>query len=332
MRIFSINQVNQVYVAKAYKSIGEGEAVNTKLTTAGDVTVRATKGGFYVNQMGPGGLVRSDIVPTDCVLYTDVTEAKDMAYKLKTATVTLDSAVNEGNPIAGQDYILRIEFDGYIGISPEDSKYWKYATVHATANMTPDTFYKTLALSLVKGMSREATTLIKVYLTTSGSDIEVSARDKVETISGTATGIKIVEVEQDWLLGTKQQQRLKFDVVPTTVEWNSDEYTWGTVTYGDGATIGNGKIMAEFEYFHHGARGDQYRLVGFPDYIPTTYLVDPSQTYDLISIHYAYVGPNEGAQKSEKDLNIICLPSATEALMTALNAVLPEDKALAVRE
>ena len=35
------------------------------------------------------------------------------------------------------------------------------------------------------------------------------------------------------------------------------------------------------------------------------YLVDPTKEYHSLDIHYAYVGPNEGPQKSEKTLTIV---------------------------
>ena len=54
-----------------------------------------------------------------------------------------------------------------------------------------------------------------------------------------------------------------------------------------------------------GERGDVYRMVGFPNVIRTKYLVNPDSKYNVIDIHYAYVGPNESVQKSEKDITIV---------------------------
>jgi hypothetical protein len=47
--------------------------------------------------------------------------------------------------------------------------------------------------------------------------------------------------------------------------------------------------------------------------------------YDVYDIHYAYVGPNESVQKSEKDITIAVPTSASSSFMTNLNLVLPED-------
>ena len=59
------------------------------------------------------------------------------------------------------------------------------------------------------------------------------------------------------------------------------------------------------EYFCMGERGDMYRGIGYPNNIPTTYLVDPTVKYNVIDIHYAYVGSNESVQKSEKTITLV---------------------------
>ena len=70
-----------------------------------------------------------------------------------------------------------------------------------------------------------------------------------------------------------------------------------------------------------GERGDIYRGVGFPNNIPTTYLVDPSKTYYTFDIHYAYVGSNEAVQKSEKTITIVGSDKTKmNSLITAFNS------------
>lgn len=319
MNIFSTNQANQVYVAKALK-----ETVAT-LTDLGDILVKATpdKSAIYFQHKGAGGIVRSDLIEVKNILWGKTTKAKDMARKLKVATVTLDATVNSGNPIAGQDYILTIAFTGYVGISPEDSQYWKHGVVHATNGMTASDFYKQMALSLAKNMSREAVKLVKITLS---DGTEVLPNTKASALAGTYTNLVITEVEQDWILGTKQQKALTFDVIPTEVDVKEgDTYTptkWGEVVINAGDPIKNGKLMADYEYFHMGERGDQYRMVGFPDYVPTKYLVDPSKEYDTIALHYAYIGSNESVQKSEKDITLIVPTKGVAALIAKINPLI----------
>lgn len=69
--------------------------------------------------------------------------------------------------------------------------------------------------------------------------------------------------------------------------------------------IGNGQKIADMEYFYMKERGDQYGNIGWPDVVKTTYLVNPSQEYSVIDIHYSYVGHNESVQMSEKDITIV---------------------------
>ena len=55
-----------------------------------------------------------------------------------------------------------------------------------------------------------------------------------------------------------------------------------------------------------GERGDQYRNIGWPNSIPTKYLVDPTASYNVLDIHYYFVDGGESPQKSEKDITIVC--------------------------
>lgn len=319
MNLFTVNQVNQVYVVNG---VVTGSNVNP--TNPGDVKVGKIDNSIYFKHMGPAGITRSDLIDLDKVLWAKVTPAAKMVTKLKKATVTLaDSALADSKPIAGQDYVLRIAFTGYIGISPEDSQYWKYAVVHTYNGMTTSDFYKAMAISLRDNFKREGTELLKIALKTSGDDVPVEKNTAKDSLTGTYTGVILKEVEPDWILGLKGQKPLKFDVVPTEIDivegTTVNQVSWGNVAYSDGTTIQNGKLTADYEYFFHGERGDQYRMVSWPDYIPTEYLVDPNLTYDYVQIHFAYIGSNESCQKSEKDITLVCLPWVTNVLVSAIN-------------
>lgn len=312
MNIFTANQVNQVYVASAYKATN----ANTKLTKAdalGTIAVgkNTAEGAIYFQHVGAGGLVRSDLIDIKKILYGKATPASAMARKLKVATVTLKSDLLTSNKLnTAEDYILRIKFDQVIGLSPEN-QYWKYGVVKGVNDMTATNFYKTLALSVAKNMAREAVKLVSVFLKTSDGEIEVTPSTAESSLTGTYTGVIIKEAEQDWILGVKQQRPVSFVVEPVSIKFNDSDFVWGDVAYSDGATIGNGKNMADYEYFYMGERGDQYRMVGWPNYIPTKYLVDPTKTYDTIAIHFAYVGANHAVQMSEKDVTILVPSDAT---------------------
>lgn len=326
MATFSTNQVRQLYVAKTLKTphVLASDA-------AGSIAVKSdtAKNHLYFEYKGAGNLMRSDLIDIKNILYAKATDADDMAHELKSVTVTLDTNVNGGAPVAGQDYILRIAFRQYVGMSDED-QYFKYGMVHAYAGMDADEFYKVLAQSIAKNFSREVVPLIKIEVHSAATkskggfdakgymEVTPSTKDTGATNStnpyydGTSAvisdidSIRITEVEQPWRLGIMAQTPVYFTVQPTTVLVNGDDRIWGTVTEGTNGTVGNGKAIADLEYFCMGERGDIYRGVGFPHNIVTTYLVDPTKTYYTFDIHYAYVGNNESVQKSEKDITIVC--------------------------
>ena len=339
MATFSTNQVRQLYVATAVKSqhVLASDA-------AGSIAVKndTAKNHLYFEYKGADNLMRSDLIDIKNILHAKVTNANDMAHKLKAVTVTLDNGVNAGAPVAGQDYILRIAFRQYVGMSDED-QYFKYGMVHAYAGMNADKFYKVLALSLAKNFSREVVPLIKIevhskatkskggfdsngYMVVTPATKDNGKSDTTNPYYATDAivtdidSIRITEVEQPWRLGVMAQTPVYFTVQPVAVMVNGDERIWATVTEGTNGTIGNGKKIADLEYFCMGERGDMYRGIGFPNNIVTTYLVDPTKTYYTFDIHYAYVGNNESVQKSEKDITIVC-SNKTEfnKIVTAFN-------------
>lgn len=306
MATFSVNQVRQLYVATALKTphVLASDA-------AGSIAVKndTVKSHLYFEYKGADNLMRSDLIDTKNILYAKATDATAMAHDLKSVTIALDSNVNGGAPVAGQDYILRIAFKQYVGMSDED-QYFKYGMVHAYAGMDASKFYKVLAVSLAKNFSREVVPLIKIEIKTASATTEVTPTTKVADLTGTYTGVVITEVEQPWRLGVMAQTPVYFTVQSVPVTVNGDERYWATLTESTSGSISNGKTIADLEYFCMGERGDMYRQVGWPNNIPTTYLVDPAKAYCVFDIHYAYVGSNESVQKSEKTITIVCADKA----------------------
>ena len=142
------------------------------------------------------------------------------------------------------------------------------------------------------------------------------------------TGIILEELPSEWILGLKQDKPLVYDVTSdyilnATSNTSFEEDYWASVVYTNGQVLKNGHAMADLEYFAMGERADQYRMSGWPNYIPTTYVIgnNPDAEYDVISIHYAYVGSNEAVQKSEKEITFICKTSETSDLKSAINTI-----------
>lgn len=328
MAAFSVHQVRQLYVANAYK---ENLAA---LNNAGDITVAKTKEGdaMYFQYMGALlDKMRSDLIKVDNITNLTATKAEDIATKLKGYTLILDPNVNGGQPVAGQDYILRLAFREFIGMSEAD-QYFKYGMVHAYSGLSASDFYKEMALSLAKNISKDTTTLVDIYLCDDSTSTKVEASTKKSSLTGTYTAIKFVEAVQPWHLGLMPQAVIPFEVQPVNVVVDGDQRIWGKVeSYDPQMSLPEGQLIADLEYFCMGERGDQYRNMGWPNVIPTKYLVDPSKKYDVLNIHYFYKGDGISVQKSEKDIQIV-VPRPEESDYTNINALITAIKAIVPAE
>lgn len=319
MAVFSINQVRQLYVAKTLKKSTE------TLETVGDIMPKAdtAKTTLYFQFMSPAGIVASDKIDLKHVLYAKATSSKALAHKLVRYSVTLDKDVS-AIPVAGQNYILRLAFRQYIGLSEED-QYFKYGEVIARSGMTASDFYKKMAISLAKNLENktESTPLVNIYLnsaTTGVIDVPVTATTKESNLNGSDYNkIIIEEAEQPWVLGMMPQAFIPFTPQFLTITVNGEDRLWGVATVvTPKKTVPDGHLIADLEYFCMGARGDIYRGMGYPNIIKTTYLVDPSAVYDVLDIHYFYTGSNESVQKSEKTITLVAVDDNSHTTMNAL--------------
>lgn len=318
--VISINQVRQLYVAKTLK------ADPAALETAGDIVPKAdtAKTTLYFQSMSPAGIVASDKIDLKHVLYAKATPSEALAHKLVRYSVTLDTDVS-ATPVAGQNYILRLAFRQYIGLSEED-QYFKYGEVIARSGMTASDFYKKMAISLAKNLENktESTPLVNIYLNAGGTDVPVTATTKESDLNkDDYDKIIIEEAEQPWVLGMMPQAFIPFTPQFLTITVDGEDRLWGVATVvTPKKTVPDGHLIADLEYFCMGARGDIYRGMGYPNIIKTTYLVDPSAVYDVLDIHYFYTGSNESVQKSEKTITLVTVDDGSHTEMNALiNAI-----------
>lgn len=300
--LFSVNQASHLYVAK---NVPESDSV----VNVGDILFKTTDDNknMYFSYMGEGGLIRSDLIPVKNVMHYSVKSADELRIPLKKATVVLNKDISE-TPIAGEDYILRIKYS----IGSIDNQYIKYGAVRAFSGESASTFYKKMYNSLVANFKRETESVFEFSL---------------EGEEDAYTGIAITEVEPKWVLGTYPQRPIDFEISVDTVESKSKgvEGPWGVVTVETPTALDrnnsypNSKKIADLEWFCMGERGDQYKNYGWPNVIPTKYMIDPTSAefkegYDVINIHYSYVGSNESVQNSEKDIFIVVPESAHDTV------------------
>lgn len=337
MAVFSVNQATHFYVAKS-----KVDDVN-KTSALGAIAIKKDQDGcVYIKHKGFGGVSRTDLIDPKNVMHINLATADSLVPKYKKVTVKLNSAVGI---VPGQDYVLNAEIRQYIGMSDENI-YTKYGVVHATANMNASQFYEQMAISLVSNFKRDIYPLFVIELVGATKDIAGVKVDKNGTrslidasgakITGTFTGLTISEAAQEWSLGIKQQVPVLFDIMSSTINKDGEEVVWGDVaesvqkvTNAKYGSINNGKRIADLEYFHMGERGDQYRKIGWPDYINTQYMVDATQGYNVLNVHYSFVGSNESVQKSEKDLMVV---STDATILAAIKSAITGEEVPTVVE
>lgn len=319
MAVFSVNQNRHLYIAKDYVD----GTTKSALTAPGDIevkTVGGAAGEAYFAYMNPDGeVIKSDYIQAKNLVYAKAVNASAMVTPLKEIELTLDSSVNSGAPVAGQDYVLRINFRQFYGMSDED-QYFKDAAVHVTSAIdNAKKFFDAMKIALDNAFSREvgATKTSNPYLSF--------------TVSGSGSSAKLIIMEkaQDWSLGIGAQERVYFDVVPTTIYSGGDDVIWGTITdvtasnttVGTDA-LGNGERIAELEWFCMGERGDQYRYQGWPNYIPTKYVADASTQYHVLELHFVFTDTGVNSYNSEKDITIAVPIGTSNAGKTTLNGII----------
>lgn len=320
MAVFSLNANRQFYVANSYAEGAVKESAATGAIEVGSINNGVSKDIFF-KYKGADTVLRSDLIPVKNIEYVKAVAAADMATPLKQYTLTLSSNVNSGAPVSGQDYILRIAFRQFYGMSDED-QYFKNGAVHAYKDMTAEDFYKKMVESLNLNFSRE----IGSYKDDDGW------HNKYLKFEASSTGITITELPQEWTLGTQKQEPVYFSVEPTTILVDGEDVIWGTVTdttpkksalvtTGTSANaIGNGKKIADLEWFLMGERGDRYRGINWPNDIPTTYLVDPDKEYNTLEIHYSFIDTGVNSYKSEKEITVVSADAAViNSIITAIN-------------
>lgn len=255
----------------------------------------------------------TDVIPAKHVLGVNKVLATADSEKLfrKALKVKLSADVNGGAPVAGQDYIISLKFRGLIG---EEDTIEKVAMAHATASDTAATLLQKLAKSFIDNASVKESPLYEVK-TVAG----VALSDDVSTI--TEEGFVIVEAKPYWRMGTFIEALAKIDVSTRPIILSGEEedkwldsYKFVSDKEGTYSTaIMNTHRVADMEYFYKGERGVSAGLNAPYDLqIPLDLRVDAGHAagYDILTIHYAYVGANASNQKSEKDAILVCKSGA----------------------
>lgn len=238
-----------------------------------------------------------------------------------------------GDPVAGQDYIVDVMISNYICMADE-STLVKFGAVHATNEMSASAFYLELAKSLARNFSRDVNKFFEIYLDGEAVPTEVTVTSKHTAPEEGFKGVILKEVsqEKDYVRGEVPVNTVNFQVLPKTIIDDGEEVNPFVIEEEDGSVkiteqsgkyIGNGYEIADTEYFCMGERGDQYRQMGYPRTIRTKYTVDETKEYNVLDINFYFVGRGIDSQKSEKMITVVSTKALTDlesAIKSALEA------------
>jgi len=322
MATFSTNQARHLYVAKA---------VDTNLDTVGDIAASAAGDkDIVLKYVGNDGVVRSDIINTDNIVYAKAVKASSMEQYLDSSYIAINTVA------ANQHYILKVIIDSFGSLGEED-KGFIFADYMSKSDDEAKNIIAGLAINLAKNATKAAyNPLINVYVTTqtAGSSLtigtnawKVEASDDPATVVayGTLVGLVIEAADQPWTLGKEAFELLKFNVTASRIISGGVDVNWATVTKGTThatAALKNSKKIADLEWFCMGERGDIYRGMGYPNNFEFSPLVNPAATYGyhVIDIAYYYAGDAEDIQRSPKEI-VIVAPAEGDTTYTVINAV-----------
>lgn len=336
MFIGSENQFRNLYVVNRVD--------NADFTADGDVKVvkDADNKTFHFEYKDVNNVVHSDVIDIDKIMSITSTKSTKMQRVLKTKTVKPN-----GNLISGQDYIVHIQVQNYIGLG-DDLIHTKFGAVHATKGMTVSKWCLYMALSMAKNFSREATKLFK-FVVSSGAASAVKTKEITPdmtyadmdaedgTNANTYTEVVIYEVEQPWRRGISPVEPVNFTVIPSTVLEDGEYkacavvddlgYTKGkpnTDATPKGATLGNGKAIADMEWFYHGNRGDALRGWAYPNDFEFIPMVKENLSYDVVDIHYYWINTGVENGRSERTITFVMSNVTSSALLTSFTKKLEE--------
>lgn len=221
------------------------------------------------------GTVRTDLLTN--VEYVAKTPAADLAMSKTVATVTLDGEFAVGTPV-----LLTVEIPNYAGGGDEYSRstVLSFAVASENALEVDAEGEEAIVKAAVKALTK-AFPEYEFAVAVDATEVTITANYKVS----------------NWRLGVSPMRT-------TTLVVSGKNVTKVETTSGDAIEETASIAVAELEYFCMGERGDQYRMMGYPNIIPSRLSVQNGTYYTLYDFHFSYVGSNEMVQKSEKDITI----------------------------
>lgn len=316
---FNTNQTRHFYVAGADKT---GSTISANL----DIQAKQAATGefFFLYKNADGLLTRTDSIDPKKVLSLKKTTAAEMDTKLMKHTIAVDTSAVTLSALVGKTLDCIITVRGLFDYDPANCISVVASVVgNSTNTATATAFHKALAAAIAKVRPELVAgfPLFKVF--SNGSEVLPTTAES--NITGAAAGVVLVEAPQKYVRGKLTGEPCTFDVAFHYADGNMEDIAWGTDTVAasdisSNTVVSGTRVVADLEWFALGERGDVYRGANWPNDIPTTYAVDLSKQYDIVTIEYYWAGNAENVQKSPRMIQIACPISGSGSAATSAAA------------
>lgn len=316
MQNFNTNQTRHFYVVGAVDS-----SVDTNL----DIAMKQTETGeiFFSYKNADGLLTRTDTIDPKKIVSLRKATAAQMAKPILAHKVTVAADFTPGSGYIGKTISCMVTVHQMFDYDDANCLTYTASIVANSTNMTSAaTFYRAMAAEIFKVVP---TDLVKVYL----GSTEVTKDADLSNVS--ASAIYLIPKIQKYVRG-----KLPAETATLSVAFrlhDGDDTVWGDDKVDTVANINTADTLsltpdvipavytiADLEYFALGERGDYYRGFNYPLNYETTYAINLSSSYDMLSIEYYWSGDAENVQKSPRLMEFAGSNSDIAALYDLVDA------------
>lgn len=358
----TLNQVRHLYISNGSAvATPTGGANPQHLTSAnnwGDIAAYKTMDNeiFLEYKSAEQTVLRSDLIDPNTISQFVVSPAWRQRRPVSQYKVEHDSNLTGTDaPVNGQAYHITVQFRQVLSIS-DASIYDKDVFVVGRGQTYSDLFLEMAGL-LQASVDRDPWQFADVYVTSgntktkvevAGMAVESSAGDgaflaalKGKGYNGTYDGIVVKEHVNRFEQGLHEDKPVYFEIFAYEIEINSVKKEWAKITNqtlknlenavvydgsndADATAVGNGRGIAELEWFTTSLRGENDKGMYWPDVVKTYYktaLDVEGAEYDTVDIHFHKTLSQGSVQKAEKQLTIAVPKQANDTTGAAGQAV-----------
>lgn len=323
---FSTNQVRHFYLLKRENVFAQGtgftgkDASNNNLdptdTLPGDYSLRTfllanglDDKAFEIMYQGQGGLTHSDIIRQKNIRKVNVTNAVDMARPLCKYQIQFNTFTPETGEVS-RNFYLNFEFPGFASLTPEET-FTKTVVFEADSSSASNT-----ATNCKNAIEAAFAHEFAGFVTVTAASTVVTIEAVKPTRHNATAGLFELS-NTDFILSNFTQEVVKNNgitirlVTPYAVEASSIAANkWVNLTASNTNVLYNNGAIRDLEIFSMGDRADNYRMKGWPNFVPTSYMINSdsesgaSKGYDTLDLHYYYQGEGTNDDKSEKVITL----------------------------